>query len=81
MTTFYRFANHAEFISAGGINQSEYTNDSIGYSVIGAQYESTEEFGEDAPLIVREFLVNTTEPVDGWDAYIVSPASPARVFG
>lgn len=80
MTTFYRFANRAEFISAGGINQSEYTKDGIGFSVIGEQYESTEEFGEDAPLIVREFWVNTTEPVDGWDAYLVHPVTPARIF-
>jgi len=80
MTTFYRFADRAEFISAGGINQSEYTKDGIGVSVIGEQYESTEEFGEDAPLIVREFLVNATEAVEGWGDFVVAPATPSRIF-
>ena len=81
MTTFYRFPDRAAFIAAGGMNYPEYYHESIGYSVIGEQYESTEEFGEDAPLILREFLVNTTAPVEGWESFEVKPSQPMRIFG
>lgn len=82
MTTFYRFADQAAFVAAGGkIQSSEYTQDGIGYSVIGERYEPTEEFGEDAPLIVIDYLVNTTQPVDWWEEYQVHPETPARIFG
>ena len=76
MTTFYCFADESAFLAAGGRMAPEYTQDGVGYSVLGAHYESPAE-GEEPSYI--GFLVNTTEPVSGWPE--VSPTSPMRVFG
>lgn len=77
MTVAYRFENPAAFLAAGGADQSEITRpDGIGLSVIGDRFDLIDDVE-----VYNGFLVNATEPVPGWDAYIVSPQVLMRVFG
>lgn len=84
MTVFYCFP---EPLSISG----DFTKDGIGYSVIGARYTQEpedyvaelDENGEPIPFepIFIDFLVNTTKPVEGWEANRCEPSSPMRMFG
>ena len=55
--------------------------------IIGTLYEPTGEMlqGEDGPYpemaLIPGWHVNSPEPVEGWEAYQVTPTSPRRVFG
>lgn len=83
MTAFYRFDSEAAFVAAGGKAKAEYTRqDGVGVSVLGDLFEpEPDPLPEDFQPVLVGFLVNTTEPVEDWEAALVDPASPMRIFG
>ena len=77
MTMTYRFTDRAAFMAAGGTEHNELTRpDGIGVSVIGDHFDVIDEVEVHAG-----FLVNTTQPVDGWEDFQVSPSQLMRIFG
>lgn len=83
-TVAYRFPDEATYLNARGEitgdNQTpaDFVLGGVAVSVIGDFF--WQEDPESDPVYVG-YLVNTTEPVEGWDAYLVQPTHFMRVFG
>lgn len=83
-TVAYRFPDEATYLEARGEiagddqKPAEFTLGGIAVSVIGDHFR--QEDPEAEPVYVG-YLVNTTAPVEGWDAYLVHPTQFMRVFG